>query len=63
MKSLQRALVVLFASALLATAGCFSYHRTVVEPSASTPNETTTTTTTHSDDGITQQRSTTSTYP
>jgi hypothetical protein len=60
MKLLHRATVLVFACALLATSGCFSYHsnREVVEPSATNPSETTTTTT-HSDDGTTQQRSTT----
>jgi uncharacterized lipoprotein YehR (DUF1307 family) len=66
MKSLRKAIIPLFASILLTTAGCFSYHSTkeAVEPSATAPSESTTTTTTHSDDGVAQQRSTTtSTYP
>ncbi|MBV8359822.1 MAG: hypothetical protein JO189_18075 [Deltaproteobacteria bacterium] len=66
MKSLQNAIVLLFAFSLLMTAGCFSYHSTkeVAEPGTSAPSETTTTTTTHSDNGVVQQRSTTTnTYP
>jgi hypothetical protein len=66
MKSLRKAIILLFAFTLLTTAGCFSFHSTkeAVEPSTSAPSERTTTTTTRSDDGITQQRSTTtSTYP
>ena len=64
MKLFHRAIVLVLASALLATVGCFSYHSTKEVAVPSSPGETTSTTTTHSNNGLAQQRSTTtSTYP
>jgi hypothetical protein len=64
MKLFHRTIVLVLASALLATVGCFSYHSTKVAAEPTSPSETTSTTTTHTDNGLAQQRTTTtSTYP
>jgi hypothetical protein len=65
MKLFHRGFVVIFSIVSLSMVGCFSYHSTTetAEPAVETPSETTTTTTRSNDGTMTQQHSTTTTYP